>query len=473
LKFHARNRLSRAAILAALVFLLGCQATPGRIKPVLDTDGELFVYLAPLSQEANRLKFRLTGVSALREDGTAIPLAVLVETIRSEGAARERILASGALPPGRYAGLRFQAADASLKGEEGTAALRVPEEGSRSEMPFTIARRRGTVLLLSLRYADSIQGGLRFVPSFAGTVPGRSVTGLTGFVTSRGANTVTAFDKITGRVSGVIPTGSGPSGMALDQSRRKLYVALTGDSAVEVVDVLSGETINRLALFGGDEPVDLALTPDGRTLLSVNSGSNTVSLIDPGSLIEEARLPVGNGPGSIVVDGSGRRAFVLNATSDTVSVVDIPGRQVAATFATEAEPVKAAFNRDGSRLYIAHRSSPWLSVIDPVSFSVTGRIYVGTGATALKVDTRTDRVYIARRSAGRIEIFDAISSLPSDFIPAEGDVSDMAIDGESNNLFVVLPETGTVKAVRMVTRETAAGIDVGEDPARVKLMGER
>ncbi len=441
--------------------------------PVLDTDGELFVYLAPFPQEANRLTFRLSGVSALREDGSAHPLTLREETIGGGGAARERFLAYGALPPGRYVGLRFRAGAASLEGEEGKSALQIPEEGSRSEVPFTIDRRRGTVLLVTLRYAESIQGGFRFVPSFAGSAPVRSVAGSTGFVSSRGANTVTAFDKLTGRVSGVTPTGSGPAGMALDQSRRKLYVALAVDSAVEVIDVLSGERTDRLALFGGDEPLDLALTPDGRTLLSVNSGSNTVSFIDPGALIEVERVPVGNGPVSAVVDSTGRRAFVFNSAADTVSVVDIPNRRVAATLATEAEPVKGAFNRDGSRLYIAHRSSPWLSVIDPVSFSVTARIYVGPGATALKVDTRTDRVYLSRRFAGRIEIFDAVSSLPSDFIPSEGDVSDLAIDGESNNLFVVLPEAGKVSAVRLVTRETAAETDAGEDASRVRLMGER
>ena len=101
------------------------------------------------------------------------------------------------------------------------------------------------------------------------------------------------------------------------------------------------------------------------------------------------------------------------------------------------------------------------------------RIYVGPGAEALKVDPRTDQIYLYRRHAGQVEIFDPFSSLPIDFVRSDEEVGFMTIDGEGNNLLLVLPEANAIRGVRLVGKGDAARLDVGEDPYRVTLMGER
>ena len=85
-----------------------------------------------------------------------------------------------------------------------------------------------------------------------------------------------------------------------------------GIRIIEVIDVFKNQIINRLRLSLNDRPIGLALTPDGTLLVSVNNGTNTVSIIDPLSMIELARINVGEGPYSAVMDPSGFRAFVLN-----------------------------------------------------------------------------------------------------------------------------------------------------------------
>jgi YVTN family beta-propeller protein len=76
------------------------------------------------------------------------------------------------------------------------------------------------------------------------------------------------FDKKAAQVTGVIPVGRGPSGMALDQRSRRLYVANSGDNEILVADILANQVTNKIRLTSGDRPLDLALTPDGKTLLS-------------------------------------------------------------------------------------------------------------------------------------------------------------------------------------------------------------
>ena len=274
-----------AALFSASVLLFACQAASSLVKPRLEEEGQVFVYLQPLSQEADRLTFRLGGMSAMRGDGTTVPLSLHIDEIRGKELRRERLLASADLPPGQYLGFSFRAAGATLKGEEGDVAIPPAEEQPMMSFPFAVARKKALVVTLAFRYRESLQGGIRFAPSFAAEVPGKLVTGLVGLVTSRRANTVTAFDKVTGKVVAVVPTGTSPAGMVLNPISRRAYVAISGEDAVETVDFLGMDVIGRGQLVVGDRPEELALTPDRKTLLTANTGSNTVSVVDAASPI--------------------------------------------------------------------------------------------------------------------------------------------------------------------------------------------
>ncbi len=460
-------------VLFASLLLSACQARPSFLKPRLEEEGQVFVYLQSLTQEADRLSFRFEGASAVRSDGSTVSVTLHVKEIVGKDLKRDRLLASGNLPPGQYQGIRFRIGGATLQGEEGTAALPLADENPMTPLPFSISRRKAQVISLKFRYRESVPGGIRFSPSFDAEVPGKPVTGRIGLVTSRGANAVTVFDKITGKVSAVVPTGRSPAGMALNSSLRRVYVAISGDDAVEAIDLLGTDVISRGPLTVGDRPEEVALTPDKRTLLTANTGSNTVSVIDAASLVETRRIRVGNGPQSILIDRAGRRAYVFNTLSNTISVVDLGALEVAATISTESGPVRGEFNRAGNRLYVLHRYSPYLNVYDTTTHSIARRVYVGTGGIALKVDPRTDLVYLARRGTGEIAIYDPFSFLPIDACRTGEDAAYLTIDGEGNNLFAVFPATNGMRMIRLIGKATALEVEVGEDPSWVTLMGER
>lgn len=463
----------RVVLSVASVLLFACQAMPSLVKPRLEEEGQIFVYLQSLPQEADRLTFRLDGMSAVREDGTPVPLSLRITGIRGKEQKRERLLASAELPPGQYLGFSLHVKDATLKGEEGDVSLPIADEKSMTSFPFSIGRKKGHVVSLKFRYQESLPGGIRFSPIFDAEVPGKLATGLIGLVTGRRANTVTVFDKVTGKVVAVVPTGVSPAGMVLNPVMRRAYVAISGEDAVETIDLLGMDVINRGPLVIGDRPEELALTPDRKTLLSANAGSGTVSFLDTDSLVETRRTQVGNGPQSILLDRAGRRAYVFNTLSGTISVLDVGTGGVVATVATEAGPVRGEFNRVGNRLYVLHRYSPYLSVFDPTTLSIVRRVYVGNGGKALKVDSKTDLIYLSRQGGGEIAIYEPFSFLPVDSYRTGGDASYLTIDGEGNNLCVVLPGTNAMRAIRLVGKETAAEIDVGDSPYWVTLMGER
>ena len=71
----------------------------------------------------------------------------------------------------------------------------------------------------------------------------------------------------------------------------------------------SGEIVG--TVMSGSRPAQIALTPDGATLVTANRGNVSLSLVDTDSLIETARIPLGaEHPHGIALDELGLRAFV-------------------------------------------------------------------------------------------------------------------------------------------------------------------
>jgi len=464
---------SLIVISLSLLILGGCQATLSKFSPPLEEEGEIYLYTELFPQGAERLRFSIEAIFAVSADGREVPLTVSLHEFKPSDMRRQRLLAYGRLPPGSYDGFSFKVNKAFLKTEEGEANLLLPETPVRNDFPFSVNRKRAYVLSLTFKYAESILGGFSFSPVFSMMIPARPIPSLTGYVSNLGSNNITVFDKKLNKVLAVIVTGRGPAGMALDQRQGRVYVALSGDDAIELVDVLSGEMINRLRIHTGDQPQELALTPDGKTLLVANKGTNTVSFVDALSLVESGRVDVGREPNSVSIHPNGMRAFIFNTASSTVSVIDIPNKAVRATISTDPAPLRGQFNRRGDRLYIIHEWSSYLTALDPFALSVLRRFPLRIGMTSIKLDTQTDFVYMGRGRETTVEVYDPFSFVVVDSINTGAGITYMTIDGDENNLYMVSPEVKSVMVSRLVRKRVFSEMDVGEGPYWVSIMGER
>ncbi len=461
------------SLLILALFLCGCQAALPQLRPRLEEEGGVYLYLQPFPQEAERLKFTIEDIFAISSDGKELPLSVTLRELSSRDVRRQRLLATGPLPPGEYSGFSFKTKSASLKGEEGESALLVPDASTRVDFKFSLRRGKGYVIALILKYAESVEAGFGFTPTFSIFLPDRPTVGLMGFVTNGQSNDITVFDKKSLQVFDVIATGRGPSGMALDQRSRRAYVALSGEDSVDIIDIMVGNISDKIRLNSGDEPRELALTPDGRFLLSANTGSNTVSVIDPVSRFELTRIRVGTGPNSILVEQTGRRAFVFNKLSNTISVIGIPDFGLIATISTDPGPVRGQFNRRGDRLYVIFELSPYIVVINPNSLSVVGRFPVRSGMISMKVDPNTDLVYLGRKRDFVVGLYDPFAFAAVGFVNTGTSIAYIAEDGDENTLFMVSPDTKSVLVSHLISKRIVGEIDVGEGPYWVTMMGER
>jgi YVTN family beta-propeller protein len=260
--------------------------------------------------------------------------------------------------------------------------------------------------------------------------------------------------------------------MALDQRAGRLYVACPDEDEILAIDVASAEIVERTRLFPGDGPREIALTPDGRTLVSVNPGSNSVSFFDASPLTRLDRVGVESGPGALAIDPAGQRAFVFNALSGSVSVVDLAQRRVVTTISMDSAPLRGQFSARGDRLFVIHERSPYLTVVDPVSLAVVRRERLRTSGSAIKVDARRGWISIGSPgSRGRLLRTQHAAARRCDDGQGWGGPHDHRCRGQQR----VPGQPGDREPLvgSVADRRVATEIDVGKGPSWVAVMGEK
>jgi hypothetical protein len=135
-----------------LLFVVSsCLPQPSIRKEALTEEGEAVIYLQPLPQEAEKLRFSIEAISAVRTDGSHVPLPLSLNEVKgSDRLGRQSILATGTLPPGSYTGLAVTLNKAFVQTAEGEMALLVPEKQLSAEKLFAIERQKALALFLTV-----------------------------------------------------------------------------------------------------------------------------------------------------------------------------------------------------------------------------------------------------------------------------------------------------------------------------------
>lgn len=464
------------ALLIAGILCTGCLALEkgSPIRMPLAEEGEMVLFLQPMPQEATSLKFIIEQAFVLHSDGRRTPIPLNFTNIDGSTLKKtQKQLATMTLEPGLYSGIAIRIKQATRATEKGDMDLLVPEAPIVAEQAFEIRPGKICALFLSFGLPETNRLGVRFTPLFTLKPAARGIITLTGYICDSQTNSLTVFDKKSMQVVDMIATGREPKDIVIDAVRKRAYVAVSGDNRVEVVDLLKRDVVENLRLSLDDQPLALALTPDGRTLVTVNNGSNSISIIDAPALVETARIRVGESPTAVVISPSGLKAFILNTRSSNLSVIDLAQKTLAVTIGLEGEPTRAAVNRDGSRLFVVSHNSPNLSIIDLTSLTVTHKVFIGAGAGSITVDTQTGLIYAGLAGPAEIVVIDPFALTPIDSFFLEGQPGFMVIESQERNLFVILPEQRQLLKIDLISKRTSAGIAVDPGANTVAFVEER
>ncbi len=158
------------------------------------------------------------------------------------------------------------------------------------------------------------------------------------------------------------PDGEGDShagGMALDADNQRLYVCLSRNNELGIVDLLPGRLVERIPV--GVAPYDVVLLPGGQQAIVSNWGGRHPRP-DEASSLSSGTL--------VLVDERGV------ARSGTVGLVDlVAGRQVLEQ-ATGLHPADLIWDPAGQLVMVANANSDTVSILDPTTLTVRHTVFV-------------------------------------------------------------------------------------------------
>jgi YVTN family beta-propeller protein len=149
-------------------------------------------------------------------------------------------------------------------------------------------------------------------------------------------------------------------------------------------------------------------------------GSNDVSVISTSINTVTATIPLGNQPLGVAVSPDGSKVYVTNELSSTVSVIATLTNTVVATISVGSYPFGVAVTPDGSKVYVANYNSNNVSVIDTSSNTVTATISVGSNALGVAVTPDGSKVYVANFYSNNVSVIATSSDTVVATIPIGG-----------------------------------------------------
>lgn len=147
----------------------------------------------------------------------------------------------------------------------------------------------------------------------------------------------------------------------------------------------------------------LALTPDKKTLLAVNTAGHRLEVFDvsQGTPYYKASVRVGLEPVSVRVR-SNTEAWVVNHLSDSVSVVNLERLTVVATLLTDNEPADVVFAGQPEKAYVSCSEANTLNIFDVNDLAAPPQklLLAGEEPRALAVSPDGMTVYVAFFESG-------------------------------------------------------------------------
>lgn len=145
----------------------------------------------------------------------------------------------------------------------------------------------------------------------------------------------------------------------------------------------------------------LEMTPDGLTLLAVNSADARLEIFSlaSGLPVANGSVPVGLDPVSVRAR-SNTEAWVVNKISDSVSVVDLVNGVVVATLTVGDEPADVIFAGSPPRAFVSVAALNQVKVYDPNNLSTAPTVVSIQGEDPRALATDGARVYAAIFESG-------------------------------------------------------------------------
>lgn len=190
------------------------------------------------------------------------------------------------------------------------------------------------------------------------------------------------------------PNKISPTGIALDDDKKLLYVVSKDNNALYLVNLSTKKIEQQYSLDG--EAYACLLSPDKKELYISCWGCDKVYVFDTEKKNIVTQIPVGDNPNEICLSKNGKYLYVANSNDNSVSVINVSERRVIEILNAALYPDAPngsttnglALSGNEKTLYIANADNNCIAVFDvsePGKSKSKGFIPVGWYPTNIKV----------------------------------------------------------------------------------------
>jgi DNA-binding beta-propeller fold protein YncE len=222
--------------------------------------------------------------------------------------------------------------------------------------------------------------------------------------------------------------------LAIDLSRRRLFVAELGNDTLGVID-LNEQKVQHV-VTGLREPQGVGYVPSSDTLFVTNAGDGSVLLFRGADYQAAGRIELGDDADNIRVDTASNRVFVGHG-SGALAVIDPATNGKIAEIQLQAHPESFQLARSARRIFVNVPKAREIAVLDRFSSKQIASWAIENGSNfPMALDEDSGRVLVAFRNPAQLGVFSMRDGSPVATVDSCGDADDLFVDAKRQRVYL-------------------------------------
>jgi DNA-binding beta-propeller fold protein YncE len=253
-----------------------------------------------------------------------------------------------------------------------------------------------------------------------------------------------------------ISVGTHPKGVAADPTTNRVFVSLYDDSSVAVVDAATNQKIASWGTSSTGHSNGIGVA-NGRVFVALRDAASVAILnATTGAFVAHraaGALPYG-------VGGASNRVWIANFSADSVTLLDAATTNAVTTTNAGSHSNPALVVASGDRAFVSLWGSGVAEVANDGAL-LHNFTSPGAGAFGVAFNATTNRLYVSNRDTKQVLMLDPSTGSVLKSVTLTQSPYALAVNPNTNHLFVVLAESNQVDVRDGATLERVALLSVG------------
>jgi hypothetical protein len=224
--------------------------------------------------------------------------------------------------------------------------------------------------------------------------------------------------------------------LAVDLTRKLLFVAEFGNDSVGVVDLANGAVRSRMTGF--KEPQGIAVELSNDSVYVANGGDGSVRILRPDDLTVLGRIELGDNSDNVRIDPAQKRV-VVGYGKGGLAIIEPESRRKIAEIKLKAHPESFQLDERGDRAWVNLPDAGVIQMVDLAKGEPMGNVPTNghRGNFPMALDRQMQRVLVVFRRPARLLVAAMAGNTVLADIETCGDADDVFVDPKRHRVYVV------------------------------------